>query len=281
MEIRHQKKLITSYKYLASIIFNPLRRVNHNPNLRSPSEKKINRAIGPSKPTKTDWEKIKAYNRHLGQSINHVALSTLNRVCHVIVMKNQNITTLVHLIPIILHLVERVPHVNIGTYDLPQTVRYRSKEDKYRPQNRISQWAVFSLPMANETAMTSSIRLVDRQTYTFSKFQRKLDNSPHLMRGMINASHDLTIHDVIQNVVAAPAMTTVSRIIELDRDLALQHEEGNMYKKCNKQEMNPEIFEENTRHQPRRVVKLKLRQQPQCLTLMSGEKRQLTRPQFV
>ena len=79
MEIRNQEKLISSYRYLASMIFNSLRRVNHSPHLRSPSEKKINRAI------------------------NNVAVGKLNKVCHVFIMKN--ITTLVHLIPIILHLV--------------------------------------------------------------------------------------------------------------------------------------------------------------------------------
>jgi hypothetical protein len=59
MEIRNQKRLILSAKYMSHMLFNPLRRVNNNSNLRSPSESKIKRAIGPAKPTAADWVKIK------------------------------------------------------------------------------------------------------------------------------------------------------------------------------------------------------------------------------
>ena len=104
---------------------NPLRRINNNANLRSPSETKINRAIGPEKPTAADWVKIKMYNRHHERPINRVMISTLDRSCHVLVMKNGNKTSLVHLVPIMLHQVERVHYETKGACKIPKDVRYR------------------------------------------------------------------------------------------------------------------------------------------------------------
>ena len=125
MEIKNQERLILSAKYMSHMLFNPLRWVNSNANLRSPYENKINRAIGPAKPTVADWVKIKEYNRHQGKPINKVMISTLDRSCHVLVMKNGDKTSLVHLVPIMLHQVERLHYETKGACKIPKDVRYR------------------------------------------------------------------------------------------------------------------------------------------------------------
>ena len=270
MEIKNQERLILSAKYMSHMLFNPLRRVNNNANLCSPFESKINRAIGPAKPTVADWVKIKEYNRHQGKPINKVMISTLDRSCHVLVMKNGNETLLVHLVPIMLHQVERVPHEKVGACDIPEDVRYRSTENRNRPKGEISRWAIFEMKIADESAIKSSQLLVDRQNYGFENFREKLVRTEHTLKGMIQYKTRITIHEIVQRIVSEPSQTTVCRVIKNDKDLVLQHQWGHMYKVSKVPERNPDIFRKNTQSEPKEVLKNKARPPPQCLTLISG-----------
>ena len=101
-------------------------------------------------------------------SVDRVRITSMTPTCKAIIAKNHKVTKIIHLVPMILNEVERVPYVKIAANYFPCYIRYRSTNNITRPKECTNiQWAVFCINITNKTATEATTPVLKRKTTIF------------------------------------------------------------------------------------------------------------------
>ena len=243
-DLWNKDRLITSIKYTKNLLWDNIKRCNRLGHLRPTGVLKPTRRTGNrSGPTSKEWKKIKNFNKVDGISVDRVRVSVMTPTCKAIIAKNNNTTKIIHLVPMILNDVERVPNIRIATLYLPCYIRYRSTKNNIRPKEyKNIQWAVFWLNIANKTATEATTPVFDEKNYSLRNYERFMFTQPHTFEGVIQSHSNITLYEVMQKLVAMPTMTILNNTKDIDIDIVFEHREHHLYELSGIKEKSPDIF---------------------------------------